>query len=327
MISLEHLTKQFGETVAVKNVSFQIADGEIFGLIGPDGAGKTTTLRVISTAMLPTSGSVSVNQLDVTRDAEAVKQLIGYMPQRFALYRDLTVIENLNFFADMYGAPLAERHAQVERLLGFARLIEFKSRRAQNLSGGMQKKLALAATLMHHPRVLLLDEPTTGVDPVSRREFLDLITDVHLQGRTVSPIEGRASKEPSLEGESVQKVTIVVSTPYLDEAERCTRVGLMHHGELIACDAPSALRANMPAVVLEGETDQAMRARTLAATHAGVRNAAMHGDVVRLLIDRADRQSALEAMWQEHGIQVRHLRIAPPRLEDAFVLMLGSKDG
>ena len=299
MISLQHLTKQFGETIAVKNVSFQIADGEIFGLIGPDGAGKTTTLRVISTAMLPTSGSVSVDHLDVTRDAEAVKQLIGYMPQRFALYRDLTVIENLNFFADLYGAPLAERHAQVERLLGFARLLEFKSRRAQNLSGGMQKKLALAATLMHHPRVLLLDEPTTGVDPVSRREFWDLITQVHIEG-----------------------VTIVVSTPYLDEAERCTRVGLIHHGELIACDAPAALRANMPAVVLEGETDQAMQARTLAAAHAGVRNAAMHGDVVRLLIDRADRQSALEAMWQAQGIQVRHLHTAPPRLEDAFVLML-----
>ncbi len=299
MILLERLTKQFGETIAVRDLSLEIAEGEIFGLIGPDGAGKTTTLRVISTAMLPTSGSVSVNHLDVTRDAEAVKQLIGYMPQRFALYRDLTVIENLNFFADLYGAPLAERHAQVERLLGFARLLEFKSRRAQNLSGGMQKKLALAATLMHHPRVLLLDEPTTGVDPVSRREFWDLITQVHIEG-----------------------VTIVVSTPYLDEAERCTRVGLIHHGELIACDAPAALRANTPAVVLEGETDQAMQARTLAAAHAGVRNAAMHGDVVRLLIDRADRQSALEAMWQAQGIQVRHLRIAPPRLEDAFVLML-----
>ncbi len=299
MITIQSLVKQFQTTVAVNNLSLDIAEGEIFGLIGPDGAGKTTTLRVISTAMLPTAGRVSVDHLDVTRDAEAVKQLIGYMPQRFALYRDLTVIENLNFFADMYGAPLAERRAQVERLLGFARLIEFKSRRAQNLSGGMQKKLALAATLMHHPRVLLLDEPTTGVDPVSRREFWDLITQVHIEG-----------------------VTIIVSTPYLDEAERCTRVGLINQGELVACDTPAALRANLPAVVLEGETNQAMQARTIAAAQAGVRNAEMHGDVVRLLVDRADRQSALQAAWQARGIQVRNLHIAPPRLEDAFVLML-----
>ena len=203
MISIQGLTKQFKNTVAIHNLTLEIGAGEIFGLIGPDGAGKTTTLRVLSTAMLPTAGQVQVNQLDVVRQAEAVKREIGYMPQRFALYPDLTVIENLDFFADMFGAPAAERKAQVTRLLGFARLGEFKSRRAAQLSGGMQKKLALAATLMHRPHVLLLDEPTTGVDPVSRREFWDLITQVHLEG-----------------------VTIVICTPYLDEAERCTRVGL-----------------------------------------------------------------------------------------------------
>jgi ABC-2 type transport system ATP-binding protein len=299
VITLDSLSKKFDGTTAVKNVSLNIGEGEIFGLIGPDGAGKTTTLRVISTAMLPTSGSVTVNNLDVTRQAEEVKKLIGYMPQRFALYRDLTVLENLNFFADMYGAPQAERRTRVERLLGFARLTEFKTRRAQNLSGGMQKKLALAATLMHRPNVLLLDEPTTGVDPISRREFWDLITQVHLEG-----------------------VTIVVSTPYLDEAERCTRVGLMHHGEMIASDTPTALRANIPAVVLEGQTAQAMEARSLGAAQAGVLNAAMHGEVVRLLVDRLDRQTALEGAWASRGINVQGLHVVPPRLEDAFVLML-----
>ncbi len=303
MISLEHLNKQFKETVAVKDLSLDIAEGEIFGLIGPDGAGKTTTLRVISTAMLPTSGQVRVNDLDVVRQAEAVKQLIGYMPQRFALYRDLTVNENLNFFADMFGAPLAERRAQVDRLLGFARLVQFKTRRAANLSGGMQKKLALAATLMHHPRVLLLDEPTTGVDPVSRREFWDLLTQVHLDG-----------------------VTILISTPYLDEAERCTRVGLLHHGKLVACDTPTALRENLHATVLEGQTGQAMQARTLGETQTGVLNAATHGEVVRLLVDNADRQRALETTWQAQGISVQNLHTVPPRLEDAFVLMLGKED-
>ncbi len=302
MITVSNLTKQFGATIAVKNLSFDIADGEIFGLIGPDGAGKTTTLRVISTAMLPTSGSVTVNDLDVVRQAEAVKELIGYMPQRFALYRDLTVIENLNFFADLFGAPRAERRERVERLLGFARLTEFQSRRAANLSGGMQKKLALAATLMHRPRVLLLDEPTTGVDPVSRREFWDLITQVHLDG-----------------------VTIIISTPYLDEAERCTRVGLIDHGGLIACDTPLALCTNLRATALEAQTPQAMRARSISAAQDGVLNATMHGDVVRLLVDRADRQNELSSAWQAQNVAVQNLHIVPPRLEDAFVLATEEK--
>ncbi len=299
MITLEHLTKSFGAITAVHDLSFEVGAGEIFGLIGPDGAGKTTTLRVISTAMEPTTGRVVIDGLDVVEQAEAVKQVIGYMPQRFALYRDLTVLENLNFFADMFGAAPSERRAQIERLLGFARLTEFTARRAAQLSGGMQKKLALAATLMHRPRVLLLDEPTTGVDPVSRREFWDLLTQVHLEG-----------------------VTIVISTPYLDEAERCTRVALLHRGELIACDTPTALRANLGATVLEGQTEQARPARAVGAALPGVLNAAMHGDVVRLLVDRADREPAVRAAWQAQGIAVQDLRVVPPRLEDAFVLLL-----
>ncbi len=299
MIKIRNLTKKFGATVAVHDLSFDIGEGEIFGLIGPDGAGKTTTLRVLSTAMVPTSGRVLVNNLDVVPQAEAVKKLIGYMPQRFALYPDLTVIENLNFFADMFGSPAAERQAQVDRLLGFARLAEFQNRRAQSLSGGMQKKLALAATLMHQPRVLLLDEPTTGVDPVSRREFWDLLTQVHLEG-----------------------VTIVICTPYLDEAERCTRVGLLHRGELIALDTPAALRANLHATVLEGLTSRAREARSVAAKQSGVLDASMHGEIVRLLVDSADRQGAIQAEWREHGITVQNLQVTPPRLEDAFVLKL-----
>lgn len=326
-VEVDGLTKRFGAITAVDDLSFSVQPGEIFGLVGPDGAGKTTAMRMFASVMRPDAGSIVIDGIDVLAHPEKTKRHVSYMPQRFGLYEDLTVEENIRFYADLFEVPRKLWEARAQSMLVASDMTQFRQRLAGQLSGGMKQKLGLTCSLVHTPRVLLLDEPTTGVDPVSRREFWDLITDVHLQGRTVSPIEGRASKEPSLEGESVQKVTIVVSTPYLDEAERCTRVGLMHHGELIACDAPSALRANMPAVVLEGETDQAMRARTLAATHAGVRNAAMHGDVVRLLIDRADRQSALEAMWQEHGIQVRHLRIAPPRLEDAFVLMLGSKDG
>lgn len=299
MISIQNLTKQFKETIAVKNLTLDIREGEVFGLIGPDGAGKTTTLRVISTAMIPTSGRVLVNDLDVTRKAEAVKELIGYMPQRFALYPDLTVLENLNFFADVFGSPRAQRAELIDRLLSFARLTEFQSRRTANLSGGMQKKLALAATLMHRPRVLLLDEPTTGVDPVSRREFWDLVTQIHLEG-----------------------VTIVISTPYLDEAERCTRVGLMYRGDLIACDTPTKVRESINAVVFEAQSMQAVKARKMIESSEGVLSAATHGDLLRLLVDRADRQAALESTWRAAGIPVPTIRIVKPRLEDAFVLML-----
>ncbi|RIK24937.1 MAG: multidrug ABC transporter ATP-binding protein [Chloroflexi bacterium] len=299
MINLDQLTKTFGETIAVNAVSYAIAAGEIFGVIGPDGAGKTTTLRVIATAMQPTQGSVTVDGLDVVKDAERVKNIIGYMPQRFALYPDLTVVENLNFFADMFGAPRAERAAQIERLLGFARLTDFKTRRAQNLSGGMQKKLALAATLMHRPRVLLLDEPTTGVDPVSRREFWDLLTNVHLDG-----------------------VTIVVSTPYLDEAERCAHVALMHRGKLVACDEPNRLRAQLGAFVYEARSTQARAAERAAQALAGVLNVNTYGDIVRVIVDDPARRAALENVWRARAIPIQRLQQVAPRLEDVFVLKI-----
>lgn len=303
MISITHLTKKFDTNVAINNLSLDVKPGETFGLIGPDGAGKTTTLRVISTAMVPSSGTVTVGGIDVTRDPEAVKKLIGYMPQRFALYPDLTVLENLNFFADVFGSPRAQRKELIERLLGFARLTEFKTRLARNLSGGMQKKLALASTLMHRPKILLLDEPTTGVDPVSRREFWDLLTEVHLDG-----------------------VTIIVSTPYLDEAERCNRVGLMYRGELIACDEPTKLRDGVGATVVEAQSAQALQARNLIESREGVLKVTTHGDLLRLIIDRVEQLAELQSLWNTNGIAVQNLRTVKPRLEDVFVLMLKNND-
>jgi ABC-2 type transport system ATP-binding protein len=299
MISIRDVSKRFGKTVAIDHLSLEIGQGDIFGLIGPDGAGKTTTMRIIATAMAPSSGSVLVDGIDAARQPEAIKKLIGYMPQRFALYGDLTVLENLNFFADVFGSPRAERKALIDRLLGFARLTNFQSRRAANLSGGMQKKLALAATLMHRPRILLLDEPTTGVDPVSRREFWDLLTQVHLDG-----------------------VTVLVSTPYMDEAERCTHVGLMHRGKLIAHDKPGNLRANLGAVVLEGQSNTALGARRLAQGAPGVFVASAHGDVVRMLVDHPERQGELERLWASAGMKVQQVRPVRARLEDAFVMLL-----
>ncbi|MBI5031318.1 MAG: ABC transporter ATP-binding protein [Chloroflexi bacterium] len=303
MISISNLTKRFGETVAVKNLSLEIKPGELIGLIGPDGAGKTTTMRVVSTAMNPTSGRVTVGSIDTMRDPEAVKKLIGYMPQRFALYPDLTVLENLNFFADVFGSPRAQRAELIHRLLGFARLTEFQTRLARNLSGGMQKKLALAATLMHRPQVLLLDEPTTGVDPVSRREFWDLLTQVHLDG-----------------------VTIVICTPYLDEAERCTRVGLMYRGELIAYDDPRKLREEIGVKIFEAQSEQALQARQSIENSTGVLTVSTHGDMIRMIIDRTDRMAAIKSTWQASGISVGNLHEVKPRLEDAFVLMLQKTD-
>ncbi len=303
MISLNRVTKQFQNLVAVKNLSFEVADGEIFGLIGPDGAGKTTTLRMIATAMQATTGAVAVAGFDAHKQADAIQQIIGYMPQRFALYGDLTVLENLNFFADLFAAPRAERPALIERLLKFSRLTEFQSRQARKLSGGMQKKLALATSLMHRPRVLLLDEPTTGVDPISRREFWDLLSEVHLQG-----------------------VTIVIATPYLDEAERCTRVGLIYRGEMIACDTPNAIRANLGALALETQSAQAKLARRAIETLPGVLSVSTHGDALRVLVDRAERETEIQKTWDAAGITVGHIRLVSPRLEDAFVLML-TEDG
>lgn len=301
MISLSDLSKQFGTTTAVNHLTLEVNQGDIFGLIGPDGAGKTTTLRIISTAMELTSGRVTVGEYDVRQNPEAVKKIIGYMPQRFALYPDLTVLENLNFFADMFGSPRAERGGLIERLLNFARLTDFQDRLARNLSGGMQKKLALASTLMHRPRVLLLDEPTTGVDPVSRREFWDLLTEVHLQG-----------------------VTIIISTPYLDEAERCTRVGLMYRGELIAIDTPTNLRTNINAAVFEAQTVNAREARRMVEGHEGALSISAHGDLLRLILDRPERMKELQQVWQAQDVDVHDIRVARPRLEDVFVLRVGN---
>ena len=184
------------------SLSLSVARGEIFGLIGPDGAGKTTAMRLLATVMLPTAGEVRILGFDTRRQAERIRREVGYMPQKFSLYGDLTVQENLDFFADVFGVRGFERRRRIDELLGFARLTEFTRRRAANLSGGMQKKLALACTLVHAPQVIFLDEPTTGVDPISRREFWDILANLHVQG-----------------------VTLFVSTPYMDEAERCTAWG------------------------------------------------------------------------------------------------------
>ncbi|MFY9270890.1 MAG: ABC transporter ATP-binding protein, partial [Candidatus Manganitrophaceae bacterium] len=228
VIETRTLTRRYRERTAVQELSLSVRRGEVFGLLGSDGAGKTTVLQMLAAILDPTEGSARVLGYDTVREASAVTARLGYMSQTFSLYGRLSVDENLEFFADLHRVPEAVRRERKVRLLGFARLQAHRTRAARHLSGGMQKKLALCCALIHQPELLVLDEPTTGVDPVSRREFWSILYKALTEG-----------------------TTIVVSTPYMDEAERCTRVALLHQGRLIACDAPARLRAQMPGSMIE----------------------------------------------------------------------------
>ena len=214
-----NLTKEFDTLAAVKDLSLQIEQGEIFGLVGPDGAGKTTTLRLLSAVLEPTSGQGWVYDKDIAKEAGALREYIAYMPQRFGLYEDLTVIENMNFYADVFCIPYHKKPQKIEDLLEFSNLKPFRKRLAGHLSGGMKQKLGLSCALIHTPQILFLDEPTNGVDPVSRRDFWQILYKLAEDG-----------------------MTIVLSTSYLDEAENCKTVALMHKGILLKCDSPTNIK-------------------------------------------------------------------------------------
>jgi len=298
ILKVDHLEKRFGPVRALADVSFAVDEGEIFGIIGPDGAGKTTLLRILAGVLRPDTGSIRAFGRDLLRELERARPLLGYMPQNFSLYGDLTVRENLVFFSTMYGTS---DPAWMERLLRFARLERFLERRAAQLSGGMQKKLALIGAMIHRPRLLLLDEPTTGVDPVSRRELWDLLSEFHLQG-----------------------VTILVTTPYLDEAERCTRVALMHRGRMLAVDAPDRLRASLGHPVIEIIARPIMRVHAALADHPGVLEAVILGDRIRLVV-RAGSLSPVDVEGMVRtipGATVREARWATPRLEEVFAHLM-----
>jgi len=222
------LTRKFGDLTAVDNLNLEIPEGEIFGLVGPDGAGKTTTMRLLTGILEPTSGEAWVYDKHIVKESEPLKENIAYMSQRFGLYEELSVLENINFYADVYGVAKEKREEAIESLLGFSGLLPFKQRFAGKLSGGMKQKLGLACALIHTPKVLFLDEPTNGVDPVSRRDFWNILYDL-----------------------LKEKVTIFCSTCYLDEAERCRRVGMMHKGKLLRCESPNKIKKEYDAKTLE----------------------------------------------------------------------------
>ncbi|HQZ41207.1 MAG: ABC transporter ATP-binding protein [Acidobacteria bacterium] len=297
MVRLEDLTRRFGALTAVDGLSLAVSRGELFGLVGPDGAGKTTTLRMLAGVLRPTAGQAWVNGVSVARDPERVKHDVAYMSQRFGLYTDLTVIENLHFYADMYRVPRAERAGRLERLFAFSNLGPFQHRLAGKLSGGMKQKLGLSCALIHQPEVLLLDEPTFGVDPISRRDLWLIVHEMVAQG-----------------------VTAVVSTSYMDEAERFDRVALIHRGRLLALDAPTALQHGLAGDVLELRSDRPRDALALVRQDPHVRRAAMFGDRLHVTVDSATADSpALEARLRGAGFDIGEPRAIAPSLEDVFI--------
>ena len=305
MIETRALVRDFKETRAVNELDLSVAHGELFGLVGPDGAGKTTTLRVLAGLLDITSGEASVHGSDLTEQVEAIKPVIGYMAQQFSLYSELTVQENLHFFAELFDVPRSQSADRKDRLLAFAGLTEFKDRRAGHLSGGMQKKLALACTLIHQPSILLLDEPTTGVDPISRREFWDILSELHLGG-----------------------TTILVSTPYMDEADRCSRVGLMCKGQRVICDAPANIRARIPGEVIEVRLESWQEARTTLEGMPGVLEIQTYGESLHMLVDSADqRLSEIQDALDSQAVDYRSIRRAPARMEEAFISLIRGLEG
>jgi ABC-2 type transport system ATP-binding protein len=298
-VTCSDLFKSFGPRAQIGPLNLEVKRGEIFGLLGPDGAGKTTTIRMLTGVSLPESGGATVLGFDVLRDPESVKARIGYMSQRFSLYGDLTVAENIDFFADLFQVPGRERRERVERLLAASRLTPFQDRLAENLSGGTKQKLALVCTLIHTPDLLFLDEPTTGVDPVSRRDFWQILYGLVGQG-----------------------MTLFVSTPYMDEAERCQRVAMMNRGKILLCDTPAAIRGRMKATVAELRSDRAWEARKALAGVQGVAGVEVFGAHLHVVMDSPEYLPAMHEALQRAGIPIDSERIVLPELEDAFVLLM-----
>ncbi|HWA85867.1 MAG TPA: ABC transporter ATP-binding protein [Opitutus sp.] len=301
-IHTENLTRTFGDLAAVDRLSLDVAEGEIFGLVGPDGAGKTTTMRMLTGILAPTSGHAEVAGIDVAQDAERLKDHIGYMSQRFGLYPDLTVLENIEFYADIYGVPTRGRSDRIAQLLGFSNLTPFKQRHAGNLSGGMKQKLGLACALIHTPRVLFLDEPTNGVDPVSRRDFWRILYQLVRE-----------------------RVTIFVSTAYLDEAERCNRLALLHHGKLLGVGTPDEVKARMPGKLFELRTSAPRRTAALLREKLTGAVVGLFGDRVHIAALKPDHfEERVRELVSAAGFEITQLRPIQPSLEDVFVSVLAN---
>jgi ABC-2 type transport system ATP-binding protein len=294
-VETQALSKTFESVEAVRSLDLEVREGEMFGLVGPDGAGKTTTIRMLCGLLEPTSGRASVLGVDVGRDADRLKSRIGYFSQKFSLYGDLTVDENIEFFAEIH--LVRDFRKRREELLEFTRLAPFRGRLAERLSGGMRQKLALACALIHTPRIIFLDEPTTGVDAVSRRDFWKILSSLIRSG-----------------------ITIVMTTPYMDEAERCSRVGLLSAGRLLAADTPQGIKGLMRGTVVEIVCPEIRRGFAVLKTVPGVTEIQLFGDRLNAVVsDPAREIRAIEAALAAAGIPVEQRRVLPPSLENVFI--------
>ena len=310
-IKAEKLTKRYSsekKPAAIEEVSLDIPAGILYGLVGPDGAGKTTILRILSSVMTTSSGSAWVCGYNVRTQPEEVRKRLGYMPQNFSLYPDLNILENLNFFADIQHVPEAEKKSRISEMLAITQLENYTSRRAGNLSGGMKKKLALACAMVHAPQVLILDEPSTGVDPVSRRELWVLLAKVVQQG-----------------------VTVLVSTPYMDEAERCHQVGILYQGEILTSGAPDVLTSNLPFEILEVKAKPRKLMRQVVSDSKDILDWNPVGDRLRVTVSgNGASEKALRSLRMDlkrNNAEIITLRHTRRTMEDAFVHLVKQQRG
>jgi ABC-2 type transport system ATP-binding protein len=296
-IRAEHIAKRYGDVDSLRDLTLEVRSGELFGLVGPDGAGKTSFLRLLACLLRPTSGQAWVGGIDVTKDPPAVKRQIGYMSQRFSLSETLTVLENLLYVAEVWGVAPGTRRTRITRLMEFSRLGPFQHRLTRNLSGGMKQKLSLAACLIHQPKILLLDEPTIGVDPLSRRDFWLILYDLLQEGST-----------------------ILLSTPYMDEAERCGRVGFLLDGRIVACGPPAQLKADLGVVVLALRCPQPRQTRKELRTLRGFEQTTLFGNRIHVTVPRQgfDADAAI-AGARAAGVRIDEWHVREPSLEDVFL--------
>ncbi len=299
VIVAKGLCRDFGAVRAVRDLTFEVSRGELFGMVGPDGAGKTTTMRILAGVLDPSAGDAWIDGISVRDQPELIKEHIAYMPQRFGLYQDLTVIENLVFYADLFGVPRKERPARIERLFGFSRLRPFQDRPAGALSGGMKQKLGLACALIHEPRLLLLDEPTNGVDPVSRRDFWKILHDLLKEG-----------------------ISVLVTTAYLDEAERSNRVALMNHGSIIEMGTPQQLKGKVQGIMMELVTQDAEKTRELITGLPGILDVNVFGEGLHVRLAGQKSAEAVESRLREMEIEVEFFKRIDPSMEDAFLSLI-----
>jgi len=297
-VKIENLTKSFADIRAVDDISFNVGKGEMFGLVGPDGAGKTTTIRNLCGLIRPDSGNITLLDIDLIKHKKEAQNKIGYLSQKFSLYGDLSVDENIEFFADIHGVK--NYFDRRNELLEFTRLTPFRDRPADKLSGGMKQKLALACSLIHRPQILFLDEPTTGVDPVSRRDFWKILSGLIKEG-----------------------ITILMSTPYLDEAERCNHVALMNKGKILGLDTPQNIKKSIDREVIEIVCPEARKAYKIIKGDPGF-EAQLFGDRIDIVVKNSDaRLNNILDLFNQKGISVTSYRVIPPSLENVFIHLVG----